>query len=113
MSSKPGEVRLTPAQALKVWDGMFATRWPEIFDGHVLRPLMVKLAKAGCAPPEVLDFIRTGRLDPTVGMPKAARIQRATEGTPEGMSPDWDQNERMHQVASSNPEIGSAVAGSY
>jgi hypothetical protein len=112
---KDGEVRLTRYQAGKVWDVMFATQWPTIHPGHPLSSLMAKLVGAGFGSPEVRDFLVTGKIDPTVGMPSSPRYQQAAEAAPVNPQPDYEQSERMHRLAAHTaPQPGGGVvAGSF
>lgn len=105
-----GEVRLSRFQAGKLWDRAFASSWAEVGPEHPARSAMEKLAKAGHAPPEVLDFIATGRIDVTAGMPRASRYQQAPEGTEQGMRPDHAQTAAMHDIAA---KTGQPVSGSF
>lgn len=113
------DVRLTPFQAAKVWDGMFATRWAEIGQGHPLRSLMEKLAARGYGGSEVQRWIATGQLDVRQGMPSGAvpvsRVQEAPEDNEVGVRPDYQLLERAHQVAATtaNSPGGGVTAGSF
>ena len=107
---KEGEVRLTPAQAGKVWDRAFATTWHEIFEGHPSRSALERFVRAGHGGEEVARFIETGELDVTIGMPTGARYQQAPEGVDQtSPHPDATQADRMAQIAFAT---GQPVAGS-
>ena len=110
MAKREGELRLSPYQASKTWDRAFATTWHEIGEDHPSRSALERFVNAGYGGPEVRDFIRTGHIDVTVGMPRSSRYQQAPEGTVESNPvPDINQSERMHQIAAST---GQPVAGS-
>lgn len=107
---REGELRLSPYQAAKTWERAFATTWHEVHEGHPSRSALERFVNAGYGGPEVREFIRTGHLDVTIGMPKGVRYQQAPEGTPEqAPAPDPGQSERMHQIAL---QTGQPVAGS-
>jgi hypothetical protein len=109
-ANRAGEVRLTRFQATKIWDATFATRWPEIVQGHPLRSALERFVRAGHGTDEVRRWLLTGEVDPTIGMPRASRYQQVTEGTVQSApTPDYDQTERMHRLAHAT---GQPMAGS-
>ena len=110
MANQPGEVRLTRSQAGKIWDRAFAATWPEIHSGHPSRSALERFVRAGWGGEDVRRFVATGELDPTVGMPRGARYQQVAEGTTQGLTPDYAQQSRMHEVA---VQTGQPVAGSF
>lgn len=108
MSGRDGEVRLTRQQAGKIWDATFAARWPEIFDGHPLRPAMERFVRAGWGTDEVRIFIATGELDVTRGMP-ARRVQVEAEATEQGVQVDGTQLDRMARLAARQGVVSGSV----
>lgn len=109
------DLRLTPAQARKLWDRAFAASWPEVGPQHPSRGVMTKLARF-LDEREVLTWIETGQIDVRAGMPQAPRYQQAAEGTPEqGVQPDFEQVERMHAVAAQSAQQpgGGVTVGSF
>jgi hypothetical protein len=110
------ELRLSRSQAAKLWDRAFATTWAEIGPDHPSRQVMVKLARFVGMTPEIEQFIATGRIDVTAGMPRGARYVQATaEGANPNPTPDYEQSERMHQMAAQTANLpgGGVVAGSF
>lgn len=103
-------VVLSRFQALKVWERAFATSWSEVGPDHPARSAMEKLARAGFAPPEVLEFIETGRIDVTVGMPSGRRYQQVAEDTEQGMTPNFESQNAMIAYAA---QTGQPTSGSF
>jgi hypothetical protein len=108
------DVRLTRYQATKLWDRAFAASWPEVGPEHPARSAMEKLARF-LGEREALNFITTGRIDVTIGMPSAPRYQQVAEEAPPNPQPDFEQSERMHRVAAQTAPMpgGGVVAGSF
>jgi hypothetical protein len=103
------DVRLTRYQATKIWDRAFAASWPEIGPDHPARSAMEKLARF-LGEREALNYITTGRIDVTIGMPKAPRYQQVADEAPVNPQPDFEQADRMTRVAATS---GQPVAGSF
>jgi hypothetical protein len=114
--TRSDELRLSRSQAIKLWDRAFATTWAEIGPTHPSRAVMVKLARFVGMTPEIEQFIATGQIDPTLGMPRGARyVQVAAEEANPNPQPDFEQSERMHAVAARTAQQpgGGVVAGSF
>lgn len=102
-------LRLTRAQATKLWDRAFAASYHEVGEDHPARNVMVKLARF-LGEELALRFISTGEIDVTVGMPRGSRYQRVAEGTAEAAPAiDGTQSARMHELAA---RTGQPIAGS-
>jgi hypothetical protein len=108
------DLRLSRSQAVKLWDRAFATSWSEVGEGHPARSAMEKLARF-LGEREALEFIATGHIDVTAGMPAGRRYQQVADEAAPNPQPDWDQQDRMHQVAAhtANQPGGGVVAGSF